>query len=293
MASLNIPQKKKEEDKDNRSSFPSGIYPRTRVTVRPDRRAQAVLRRAEAPKVVTKTGYGKVTTIRQNGVGVNISKLTTPRWSGKGTESELGFYRTSQTRPAYATKSGQRAIKRANGWSGDTVRTAQGMHKERLRRAAIEHGLGRQMSDVRPGHDVTASTVRSPRGRDPRARIYSRMTNGALSFEGGKEKSTRATKETKTTWSNDLGDIVKFNPNDLRNRLKAMAQSNVVRAGLRIIGGPQMNGALMADDAITAATGKRPSKEISKAHTKQQSETIKEDLKNKRRRAPWAGSGPF
>jgi len=302
------PSRNKDENKkDGPNVTGSGMAPKTRVYVGPDRRAQAVLRRANMPKDIINRRNYSLSTIKQPGVGVEIKKGT---HNGNdlrrtGTESDLSFNRykpgdTSlgwQGRTAYSTK----ATKKKEGSSSiGSSPTVQGKHKDDLRRAAIEHGLGRQMQDVRPGQKVGAQAVgnTTARGaRNARGREYQRLTRGALDFERGHATDAESRKLTKTTWQPtqgpNTGNIVNFDPNSLKDRLKGMAASTIVRAGTRLIGGPVANAALTIDDSVAAATGKRPSKEIAKAHVAGQSKLVDEMQKKKRpSRAPWAAA-PF
>ena len=283
---------KKKEDEQRAGG---GLVPKTKVRVGPDRRAQAVLRAAERPKETRTGGHGGVktttTTIKNPGVGVEATKRTRSTKDVKGTDSTLGFnrYKPGNTNTApYATK------KQTTGYGKPPSKTADGLHKDRLRSAAVKHAMGRQMTDIRPGGRVSAATVLTASGKNPRGRAYEQQTNGALNYERGKKDHAESTKLTKNTWQpSNTNKPVKFNPNDLKNALKAMAEGTVVRATTKLIGGPYAQAASMIDDLAAAATGKRPSKQVSKAHTKQQSKLINDLQIKKKKQAPWAGSGPF
>ena len=281
------PKKKKEEDE--RSG--GGLVPKTKVRVGPDRRAQAVLRAANRPKVVTNRYDGSTTTVIKNpGVGVAASKQT--QQFDRGTDSSLAFerYKPGSTDTSYETKK-----QRDQGKTSKS--TVDSLHKDRLRGAAVKHAMGRQLTDVRPGNTVNATALSSGNGRNARARAYEQQTNGALNFDRGRNKFASSTKLTKTTWQpsypRNTNQRVTFNPNTLKDSLKAMAQGSVVRASTKLIGGPYAQAASMVDDAVAGATGKRPSKEIAKAHTKEQSKLINELQIKKKKQAPWVGSGPF
>lgn len=271
-----------------------GLAPKTKLKIGPDRRAQAVLRAAERPKQrQTSQAYGRrstITDIRNPGVGIVASKNTISTPGKSNTRSDLEFNRykpgKEKTDP-YSTKSARTS--RTTG-----VNTAHSLHKDRLRSAAVKHAMGRQLSDVRSGHRVSAGAILSPNGRNPRGRAYEQQTNGALNFERGKSKFAESTKLSKDTWQpRNTETPVKFNPNTLKNALKAMAQTSVVRATSKLIGGPVAQAAVMLDDAVAAATRKRPSREIAKQHSKTQSKLIDEIQKRKEKQAPWVGSGPF
>lgn len=272
-----------------------GLAPKTKLRIGPDKRAQAVLRAAERPKDTrTRNRRGVTTTsttIRNPGVGVEATKDTRSQKGVKGTQSILGFnrYKPGEGGAAsYHTK----ADRTTNG--KPPISTAHSLHKDRLRSAAVKHAMGRQMTDIRPGSKVGASTVPGKSGRNPRGRAYEQQTKGALNYERGKQRYAESTKLTKTSWQpSNTNKPVTFNPNDLKNPLKAMAQGTIVRATSRLIGGPIAQGTLMMDDAVATATRKRPSKEIAKNHSKTQSKLIEELQKRKKKQAPWAGSGPF
>ena len=287
----NRPKKKQDNDTNG-----GGLAPRIRTIVGPDRRAQAVLRRANMPKEkrTSVSGSSVRTTVNQPGVGLRVSKETSKFRGEKGTTSTLEFnrYKPGSPVPSYATK---RDTKRGAG-SPPVRSSVQTQHKDRLRRAALEHGAGRQMQDVRPGNHVEATALRSSgnTARNPRASQYERMTRGALDFDRGHRSSAESTKLTKNTWQTSTGNRVQFDPNTLKDRLKAMAQGSIVRATGRLIGGPITQAALTIDDAVKGVTGKRPSREVAKAHVKGQKDLL--DAIQKRRipsQAPWAGSGPF
>lgn len=271
-----------------------GLAPRTKLRIGPDRRAQAVLRAAERPKEsATKTRNGtttKITTIKNPGVGISASKATRQSRYHNGTESTLEFnrYKPGQGGFSYRSKA------ELNNGVTPGIRTADSMHKERLRSAAVKHAMGRQLTDVRPGNTVQASTVASRAGRNPRGRAYEQQTNGALNYNRGKESFASTTKLSKNTWQpSNTNSPVKFNPNNLKNALKAMAQGTIVRATSKLIGGPFAQAAVTADDAIAAASGKRPSKEIKTGHIQSQSKLIEDLQIKKKKQVPWAGSGPF
>lgn len=284
-----------QKDKQNQERLGGGIAPRTKVRVGPDRRAQAILRAAERPKDTRTGGHNGVrtttTTIKNPGVGVEATKRTRSRRDVRGTDSTLGFnrYKPGNTPTAqYATK------KQTTGYGQAPSKTADGLHKDRLRSAATKHAMGRHMTDIRPGSRVSASTVLTQSGKNPRGRAYEQQTKGALNYERGKKDHAESTKLTKDTWKPSNTDKpVRFNPNDLKNSLKAMAQGTVVRATTKLIGGPYAQTASNIDDLAASATGKRPSSEIRKAHTKQQSKLISDLQIKKKKQAPWVGSGPF
>lgn len=273
-----------------------GLAPRTRLTIRPDRRAQAVLRAAERSKTnrTLSHGEGTLTTITNPGVGIKAEKLTTKYPQTSGTDSELSFKRYKPGSPddvlyldAYKSK---RDL--ANGQRKPS--TADSLHKDRLRSAAVKHAMGRQLTDIRPGSRANATTVRSEKGGNPRARAYEKYTNGAFNFDRGRRGSAETTKLSKTTWQpSNTSTPVRFNPNDLKNALKAMAMQRIVRATTRLIGGPWAQAAVNADDLTAAATGKRPSKVISSGHLQTQTRLANELLKRKQKQALWSGSGPF
>ena len=284
------PKKKKEEDE--RSG--GGLVPKTKVRVGPDRRAQATLRAAERPK----TGYShtepgrryKYSVIRNPAVGIESAKETIRYQNTSGTDSNLSFNRYKPE----AFGSGDYDTKKERSQSQPKPNTVDGLHKDRLRGAAVKHSMGRQLTDVRPGNKVYAQALLSASGRNPRARAYEQQTGGALNFDRGRNDSASSTKLTKTTWQpSNTNQRVTFNPNTLKDSLKAMAQGSVVRASTKLIGGPYAQAASIVDDAVAGATGKRPSKEIAKAHTKEQSKLINELQIKKKKQAPWVGSGPF
>lgn len=288
------PRRRKKSD-ENSGGAPA---PKTGLRIGPDRRAQAVLRAANRPKSQKPYLDGTVSSIRNPAVGIQADKFTEPSRSGQGTDSSLSFHRikpgNNKYNGAFSTKSDIRRF------DGAKPQTAHGLHKDRLRSAAVKHAMGRQMTDIRPGNRVEATTVTSSGGRNPRGRIYEKLSNGVLNFEKGKRRLASATKMTKDTWQphkfTDSGDkhpIVRFNPNTLKDPLKALAQSTVVRATARLVGGPVAQPVLAVDDAIAAASGKRPSKELAKQHIKTQSLLIKQLQKRKKIQAPWVGSGPF
>lgn len=291
-----MPNKKNEKDKERAGG---GLAPRTRLKIGPDRRAQAILRAAERPKSTTVSRQDRNTytlsQIKNPGVGIVAQKETIQYPKTRGTDSDLAFKRykpgdsDERSRDAFATK-------RERRYTTDNPKsaTAHTLHKDRLRSAAVKHAMGRQLTDVRPGNSVYVQAIRGSTRKNARARAYEHHTNGALNFERGRLSRASSTKLTKDTWSPHNTDIpVKFNPNTLKNALKAMAQGSIVRATTKLIGGPYAQAASTVDDAASAATGKRPSKEISKAHVKQQSKLINDLQIKKKKTAPWVGSGPF
>lgn len=294
---LGIKPRRRKKSDESSGGAPA---PKTELRIGPDRRAQAVLRAANRPKkqIPYRGGAAVMASIRNPAVGIQADKLTQKSSSGKGTESTLSFQRIkpgdNNFNGTYYTKGENRRF------DGAKPQTAHELHKDRLRSAAVKHAMGRQMTDIRPGNQVEAATVTSQGRRNPRGRIYENLTNGALNFEKGKRNVAITTKMTKDTWKPhnlssgpDDYPIVRFNPNSLKDPLKALAQSTIVRATSRLVGGPVAQPALAVDDGIAAATGKRPSKEIAKQHLKNQSLLIKELQKRKKSQAPWVGSGPF
>jgi hypothetical protein len=283
----------KPEKKDERVG--GGIAPKTKVRVGPDRRAQATLRAANRPKGREVTRRVTTTTIKNPAVGIKASKDTYTPEPYKGvkspTQSELGFNRY---KPGDKGGRGSYATKKQREKAKPTVPTVDSRHKDRLRSAAVKHAMGRQLTDVRPGHEVSVHAIRNGSSRNARARVYENQTNGALNFERGRQDYASSTKLSKDNWQPyNTKSSAKFNPNTLKDSLKAMAQGSVVRATTKLIGGPFAQAAATADDAATAVTGKRPSKEIGKAHVKGQRKLIKELQIKKKKQAPWAGSGPF
>jgi hypothetical protein len=273
-----------------------GFAPKTKVRFGPDRRAQATLRAAERPKAssvtYSLTGSRKTTstTVRNPAVGVEAVKRTRSQPNVRGTDSTLEFNRY---RPG-STHSQSYSTKKQREQNKPSTPTVDSRHKDRLRAAAVRHATGRQLTDVRPGNSVTAHAMRSGSPRNARARAYEQQTNGALNFERGRQDSASSTKLTKTSWQpSNTNQRVNFDPNTLKDSLKAMAQGSVVRATTKLLGGPWAQAAVTADDGVAAATGKRPSKEISKAHTKEQTKLINDLLIKKKKQVPWAGSGPF
>lgn len=279
-------------DKNKENERGGGLAPRNRLIIGPDRRAQAVLRAAERPKdkKVLEGQLGvTTTTIKNPGVGIK-AKDTESYKAYRGTESSLEFsrYKPGQDKASHQTKADMRHAGKP------ALKTAHSLHKDRLRSAAVKHAMGRQLTDVRPGNTVSASTVRARSGLNPRGRAYEQQTNGALNYERGKKSYAQSTKLTEDTWQpNNTNSPVKFNPNNLKNSLKAMAQGTIVRQTTKLIGGPVAQAAVTTDDAVAAATGKRPSKEIAKGHVNQQSLLIKAMQEKKKKQAPWVGSGPF
>lgn len=288
-----MPNTKKKDE----SQHGGGIAPQTQLRIGPDRRAQAVLRRAEQPKTISVSRERGLTytdsVIKNPGVGILSRKETIQYPKTRGTDSNLSFNRykpgagEALSRSAYSTK-------RERKYDNPKPPNAHNLHKDRLRSAAVKHAMGRQLTDVRPGNKVYAQANRSGPGRNARARAYEYNTKGALNFDRGRNNTASSTKLTKDTWQPSNTDTpVKFNPNNLKNSLKALAQGTIVRATTKLIGGPYAQAATTIDDSVAAATGKRPSKTIAQGHVNQQSKLVNDLQIRKKKQAPWAGSGPF
>lgn len=289
---------RKKDKKDQRGG---GLAPKTKLQIRKDRRAQAVLRAAER-QALTETNAGPFSTktqsnVRNPAVGIDPVLISSEVKGADWTDHEIHFerYKPGNTDPVenpYATKA---QIKPGS------KQTPHSQHKDKLRSAAIKYAMGRFMDEIKPGDTVkTGSAISSKKGRNPRGRAYQQYTKGALDFKRGQETTTESTKVSSNTWRPNSSKFrgqsnptVKFDPNTLKQDLRALAQNAVVSATSRLIGGPVAQTLITLDDLGAAATGKRPSEEIGKQHRQVQTKLIEALQKLKIKQAPWVGSGPF
>jgi hypothetical protein len=147
-----------------------------------------------------------------------------------------------------------------------------------LRQANIKYQNGVLLEDVKAGDRVTASPIESKSGRNPRARIYDRMTNGALKAGVDEDglTSVNSRRLSNTQWKNILGEKKTFNPQDLKQDLTKLAAGQVVRR----LAHPAVQGALVANDLVKAATGKSVTERVGEGYKNTTTESIKKRLKN-------------
>ena len=289
---------RKKDKKDQRGG---GLAPKTKLQIRKDRRAQAVLRAAERPALtITETGRyntAKLSGVPNPAVGLDPSMQSSTVKGADWTDHILSFERYTpgdddSLKNPYATKAQTKT---------SSKQTPHSQHKDKLRSAAVKYAMGRFMDEIKPGDTVSAETaITSEKGRNPRGRAYQQYTKGALDFKRGQETMAESTKVSSDTWRPNSSKFrgqsnptVKFDPNTLKQDLKALAQNAVVSATSRLIGGPVAQTLITLDDLGAAATGKRPSEEIGKQHRQVQTKLIEALQKFKIKQAPWVGSGPF
>jgi hypothetical protein len=148
-----------------------------------------------------------------------------------------------------------------------------------LRRANIKYQNGVLLGEVKPGDRVTAHPITSDSGRSVRARIYSRMTNGALKsgLDGEGFTVVDSTRLPDNKWRNILGEKKDFNPNDLKQDLTKLAAGQIIR---RLAGHPAAQAALVVNDAVKVATGKSVTERVGEGNRQTTTESIKRRLKN-------------
>ena len=135
----------------------------------------------------------------------------------------------------------------------------------KLRQANVKFQTGQLLNEVRSGEVVEAQPVESQSGKNPRARIYDRMTKGALKSQriksdGFSYDQIMAGRGDGDDWINSAnkGKVVKFNPNDLKKPLMDMAAKSIAKR----LAGPQVQAAMFVDDTVAGMTGHRPSEKI-------------------------------
>lgn len=290
-----MPRKKDKKDKRG-----GGLAPKTKLQIRKDKRAQAVLRAAKRP-AFTETRTGPYSTVKLSGVpnpavGIDSAMRSTTVKGADWTNHGLSFERyqpgnNDSSKDPYSTKAQRKP---------SSKQTPHSQHKDKLRSAAVKYAMGRFMDEMKAGDTVEAETaITSDKGRNPRGRVYEQQTKGALDFNRGQKTSTQSTKVSSDTWRPNSSQFrgqsnptVKFDPNTLKQSLTTLAQNAVVSATSRLIGGPAQ-ALVTVDDLTAAATGIRPSQEITKQHKQAQNKLIKAFQKLQIKQAPWVGSGPF
>ena len=110
-----------------------------------------------------------------------------------------------------------------------------------LRRAAIAYQMGEHLREIPVGDGVQATPLNSERGNkhNARARIYDRMTKGALKskLDDGGFGYIRSLKLGKKKWFNVEGETIKFNPKELKSGLLKLAAGEAVRRHGRVPSG--------------------------------------------------------
>jgi hypothetical protein len=145
----------------------------------------------------------------------------------------------------------------------------------KIRQANIKFQNGILLSEVKEGDRVTATPIASESGRNPRAAIYSRMTNGALK-SGVTEDGLTAVESRRlpnNQWRNILGEKKTFDPKELTKDLAKLAARRLV------VQHPAAQVYLQADNAVKVATGEGITERIGRGHRTTTEDSIKKRLK--------------
>lgn len=232
-----------------------------------NKRAEAVLRRLkrqEKNKEQPHSKYKNVATERTLKAGGLQSSAT--RLKGKGVPSVKGsdLHNLEFSRDTFEP--------------GDSYEPRKNLSPKnaKLRQDNIKYQMGQLMDEVKTGDIIEAQPIESESGRNPRARMYDRMTKGALKSSDRQLTKNYSMKEVKAArgqgndWINpaNKGKVVKFDPKSLKKPL----QDATVRAITKRFAHPVIQGAMMLDDASAAVTdGKKVSgiaKELFDKHAK-------------------------
>ena len=254
-------QKNREKQKRLREAAQSAAPVKSTKMGGGNRRAQAILRKLQ------RQGSGKV---EQHPTYKNASSRTISAGGIKSADNSVKNKQSGVVSHDLEFSRSQ-AVGNPEGGTYPEYEPRKNISKEnaRLRQANIKYQQGELMNQVPVGDDVVAQPVESPSGRNPRARLYDRMTKGALkpttTYYGDNSQYSlqeiKATKQAGNMWDNKANPKpVNFDPKSLQADLKGMA----ARKAVAFLGGPIVSGIQTADSAIHAATGQRPSEHVAK-----------------------------
>lgn len=266
-------QRNREKQKRLREAAKTGTPFQSAKQGGGNRRAQAILRklqRQKGGKVTPHPTYKTASSRTMNAGGIKSADNFVKNKKTGVVSHDLEFSRSQAVdKPdsgTYAEYEPRRNISKENA---------------KLRRANIAYQQGELMDRVPVGDDVIAQPVESPSGRNPRARLYDRMTKGALkpttTFYGDNEQyqlqEIKATKQGGNMWDNKANTKpVKFDPKSLQKDLKMMAAREAVKA----ISGPVVQGLMTADSAVAGITGQRPSEHVKKGFLDQMRDAVRQ-----------------
>ena len=175
---------------------------------------------------------------------------------------------------------------------GDSYEPRKNISKSnaKLRQDNIKYQMGQLMDEVKYKDTIEAQPIESESGRNPRARMYDRLTKGALKSQ--KRQLTKnysmdeinAVRGEGNDWINpaNKGKVVKFDPKELKKPLIEAAKGKIISR----LAGPQVQAAMMADELAGAALGERPSVTVGKGFKKYKKKEIEERLKRGERVIP-------
>jgi hypothetical protein len=161
--------------------------------------------------------------------------------------------------------------------------------QRQLREANVKYQNGLLLEEVKPADNVTAEPIASDNGRNSRARIYDRMSKGALKAHiidyGTKDQPYQAAtinshRGSNNRWTNILDQKVTWDPKELKGDLTKLAAGTIVR---RLAGHPLAQAALVANDAVKVATGKSATEHVGEGYRNTTAAAIQERLKKGQR----------
>ena len=145
---------------------------------------------------------------------------------GRGTVHDVGF----------------RSTNLRNGYARDTERKLRGdkvAPKSRTKRqqdsAVIKNNLATVFARVKEGDVVTASPIEGIKGRNGRAKLYDRMSKGALKSDADDQIHSRRLADNK--WKNTKGEVKDWDPEILRQDLEALTKITPEQLRGKAIGG--------------------------------------------------------
>lgn len=158
--------------------------------------------------------------------------------------------------------------------------------RKALRSANIKYQAGQILERVQPGDTASALPLESDSGRNPRAKVYDRMTKGALKGmeDDFGEIHIQSKKGKGNKWTNMVGEEKSFDPKKLKEPLTNLAKRQIVR---RLAPHPVLQGAMFIDDASASVTGGKKLSGVGKEwFDKNIAPTLREQLKKGHRITP-------
>lgn len=196
----------------------------------------------------SKIDFGKIGQIPQP-PNTNTTMIVTP------TDPELGTYQITKTTEAARNVPGGRvpsqsdiafthsepggmryvgnhnAPDRRNPHIPGTKEHIRFEYMKRLQNAGLKAALGRQISDVRVGSDISATLYVGDGRTSGRRALYTRATNGALSFPDG-ALGANARRVGRTNWASLYGDGTLSGLEQLNNMNRDIHAANDTLRGL-------------------------------------------------------------
>jgi len=154
-----------------------------------------------------------------------------------------------------------------------------------LRRANIKYQQGVLLDQMKTNDLVTATPLEGSGKHNARARIYSRMTNGALTAQprSNGDLHIASIRSGPDTFFNKAKGQVKFDPKALMKDLTSRAAAKAI---IKRLAGPKAQALMLLDEGVEAATGTRLSKQVIDGFKRSKTREIEERLKRGQRLIP-------